>query len=62
LNERRGQTELSIVLAQKAGITPSMVVCEMLDARTGKALSKADAKKYSMQNDMPFIEGKDLLD
>jgi len=40
LDERRGQTELSIVLALKAGITPSMVVCEMLDARTGKALSR----------------------
>ncbi|MCE8423002.1 MAG: 3,4-dihydroxy-2-butanone-4-phosphate synthase [Candidatus Methanoperedens sp.] len=62
LDERRGQTELSIVLALKAGITPSMVVCEMLDAITGKALSKEKAKKYSVLNNMPFIEGKDLLD
>lgn len=34
LNERRGQTELSIELALKAGISPSMVVCEMLDDKT----------------------------
>jgi len=60
LNERRGQTELSIELALKAGISPSMVVCEMLDDRTGKALTKEDAIKYSIEKNMPFIEGKDL--
>ncbi len=60
LEERRGQTELSIVLALIAGINPSMVVCEMLDERTGKALSKEDAKKYSLCHDMPFVEGKDI--
>ncbi len=61
LNERRGQTELSIELALKAGINPSMVVCEMLDEKTGKALSKEDARKYSLKNNMPFIEGKNIL-
>lgn len=61
LNERRGQTELSIELALKAGINPSMVVCEMLDEKTGKALSKEDARKYSLKNNMPFIEGKSIL-
>lgn len=61
LNERRGQTELSIELALKAGINPSMVVCEMLDEKTGKALSKEDARKYSIKYSMPFIEGKNIL-
>ncbi len=61
LNERRGQTELSIQLALMAGITPSMVVCEMLDRKTGKALSKEDAKKYSLRYGMPFVEGKELF-
>jgi len=60
LKERRGQTELSIELAIIAGISPSMVVCEMLDDKTGKALSKEDAKKYSIQNNIPFIEGKEI--
>ncbi len=62
LDERRGQTELSVQLALMAGICPSMVVCEMLDDRTGKALSKEDAKKYSIRNNMPFIEGKNILE
>lgn len=31
LEERRGQTELSIAMAEMAGVTPAMVLCEMLD-------------------------------
>ncbi len=62
LNERRGQTELSIALALKAEISPAMVVCEMLDARTGKALRKEDAIKYSRERDMPFVEGKHFFE
>ncbi|MBU4373572.1 MAG: 3,4-dihydroxy-2-butanone-4-phosphate synthase [Euryarchaeota archaeon] len=61
LSERCGQTELSIELAVRAGICPSMVVCEMLDEKTGYALSKEDAKKYSLRNKMPFIDGKNIL-
>ncbi len=61
LNERRGQTELSIELALRAGICPSMVVCEMLDEKTGYALSKENAKRYSINHNMPFIEGKNFL-
>ena len=61
LKERRGQTELSIELALRAGISPSMVVCEMLDDKTGKALSKKDARKYSILHNMPFVEGKDMI-
>ncbi len=61
LEERRGQTELSIQLAIMAGIAPSMVICEMLDGSTGKALSKEDARKYGIRHHMPFVEGKDLF-
>lgn len=62
LDERRGQTELSIRLAVMAGINPSMVVCEMLDDNTGNALSKEDAIRYSRRYNIPFIEGKDILE
>ncbi len=60
LNERCGQTELSIALAIRAGISPSMAVCEMLDGRTGKALSKKNAMEYAKEKNMPFIEGRDV--
>lgn len=62
LDERRGQTELSIQLAQMAEINPAMVVCEMLDEKTGKALSKEDAIEYSKRYNIPFLEGKDVVE
>lgn len=60
LKDRRGQTELSIVLARAANVTPAMVMCEMLDGETGKALTKEDAKKYAKEHGLVFIEGKDV--
>jgi hypothetical protein len=33
----------------------------MLDEKTGNALSKKDAKRYSIRHNMPFIEGKNIL-
>ncbi len=62
VNERRGQTELSIALAKMAGITPAMVVCEMLDEENGKALSKEDAKKYADVHNLVFLVGKEIED
>lgn len=60
--ERRGQTELSIALAEMAKITPAMVVCEMLDDISGKALSKDDAKRYADDKGLVFVEGRDVID
>jgi 3,4-dihydroxy 2-butanone 4-phosphate synthase len=60
LKDRKGQTELSIVLARAAEVTPAMVMCEMLDGRTGQALSKEDAVKYAKENGLAFIEGRDV--
>lgn len=62
LDERRGQTELSIALALMAKTTPAMVVCEMLDDTNGKALSKEDAIAYGKQNDMVFLEGWEVVE
>lgn len=62
VHERMGQTELSIALAKIAGITPAMVVCEMLDDRTGRALEKGDAQQYGSDNDLVFVEGKEVVD
>jgi 3,4-dihydroxy 2-butanone 4-phosphate synthase len=60
LKDRRGQTELSIVLARAAKVTPAMVMCEMLDGETGRALTKEDAMKYAEKNGLAFIEGKEV--
>jgi 3,4-dihydroxy 2-butanone 4-phosphate synthase len=62
VHERMGQTELSITLAKIAGITPAMVVCEMLDDDTGRALEKDDAKQYGIDNDIVFVEGEEVVE
>lgn len=62
LDERRGQTELSVALARMAGVAPVMVVCEMLDDNNGKALSKEDAKKYGQEHGLVFLEGQEIVD
>jgi 3,4-dihydroxy 2-butanone 4-phosphate synthase len=60
LKDRRGQTELSIILAREAKVVPAMVMCEMLDGRSGKALVIEDAKKYAAAHGLAFTEGKEV--
>jgi 3,4-dihydroxy 2-butanone 4-phosphate synthase len=59
--QRAGQTELSVVLAEFAGIIPAMAICEMLDGTNGMALSKDDAMKYADEHGLVFIEGKEVI-
>ncbi len=62
LSARQGQTELSVRLAQLAGLDPAMVICEMLDSNTHKALSKDDAVRYARTHGLAFIEGHEILE
>ena len=62
LNTRQGHTEMSVYLAQIAGLTPVTAICEMMDAETYTALSVNKAEKYAKQNGIPLIDGKELLD
>jgi len=59
--ERVGQTELSLAIAKLAEITPAVAICEMLDERTGRALSKEDAMRYAEEFEIPFVEGKEII-
>ncbi|MCS7144390.1 MAG: 3,4-dihydroxy-2-butanone-4-phosphate synthase [Archaeoglobaceae archaeon] len=58
---RVGQTELSVALAETAGIAPAVAICEMLDSETGKALTKEKAMKYAEEKGVPFVEGKEIV-
>lgn len=62
LDQRKGQTELSVALANMAGITPSITICEMLDDESGYALSKKGAQAYAKKHRLVFIEGREVLD
>ena len=62
LAARQGHTELSVYLAQAAGLTPVTAICEMMDAQTYAALSVDKAEKFAKQNGIPLIDGKELLE
>ena len=62
LNSRQGHTEMSVYLAQIAGLTPVTAICEMMDAETYAALSVDKAEKFAKQNGIPLIDGKELLE
>ncbi len=60
IENRKGHTELSIELAKQGGLTPAMVLCEMLDI--GNALSKEKVKKYCKKQGILFLEGSEIYE
>jgi 3,4-dihydroxy 2-butanone 4-phosphate synthase len=62
LAARQGHTEMSVYLAQIAGLTPVTAICEMMDAQTYSALSIDKAEKFGKQNGIPLIDGKELIE
>lgn len=61
LRERRGHTELSPALAELAGVTPSLVLCEMLST-TGRARGPEEAAEYARSRGWAFVQGKDIVE
>jgi len=62
LQNRQGHTEMSVYMTKLAELTPITAICEMMDAETYSALSIDKAEKYAMQNGIPLIDGKELLE
>ena len=62
LDDREGHTELGIALAEAADREPAVVVCEMLDDQTGRALAPEDAKAYAERYGFPYVEGADIIE
>ena len=61
IGDRQGHTELGLALAAVADLPPAVVVCEMLDDETGRALPTADARAYADRHDLPYVEGARVL-
>ena len=53
---------MSIYLTKLADLTPVTAICKMMDAETYSALSIDKAEKYSKENAIPLIDGKELLE
>lgn len=62
LDERLGHTELSVTLAEMAGATPAVSVCEMMDGTTGRALTKEKARSYAERKGLVYLEGREILE
>jgi 3,4-dihydroxy 2-butanone 4-phosphate synthase len=61
LSERQGHTELVVALAEMAGLTPVVAICEMLDAETHRALSGEGARGYAADNGLAYLKGQDVI-
>lgn len=61
LAERKGHTELVVALAELAGVTPVLAICEMLDGRTGKALSLKAASGYANERELRCLKGEEIV-
>lgn len=62
LRKRQGHTELTVSLAEIGSLNPVMVLCEMLDGKTGKALSVNEAKKYAKKHNLVYVSGAEIME
>jgi len=60
LRKRQGHTELSAELMELAGLIPTIVICEMLDDKTHKSLSKKKALEYAKKHNLVFVDGDEI--
>jgi len=60
LDKRKGHTELVISMMQLADLPPVGSGCEMM-GDNGKALTKKEAMKYAEENNLVFLEGKEII-
>jgi 3,4-dihydroxy 2-butanone 4-phosphate synthase len=59
---RQGHTELVLALAEIAGITPVVAICEMLDAETNRALSWSKAVEYARERKLPCLKASEIVE
>jgi 3,4-dihydroxy 2-butanone 4-phosphate synthase len=60
IEERMGHTELGVYLMKLANLVPSVVICEMLDSETYKALNIRKAKEISIKRDIPILQANEI--
>lgn len=60
--ERQGHTELVVALAEMAGLTPAVAICEMLDVETNRALSWRKAVEYAGERGLPCLKAAEIVE
>jgi 3,4-dihydroxy 2-butanone 4-phosphate synthase len=59
--KRKGHTEMSIALAEMAGMTKVAVCCEMMDDKSGGSMTTDDVAKYAEEKGLVFVSGEELI-
>ena len=60
IRERMGHTELGVYLMKLANLVPSVVICEMLDSETYKALNLRKAEEISIKRGIPILQANEI--
>jgi len=60
IQERMGHTEMGVYLMKLANLVPSVVICEMLDSETYKALNLRKAKEISIKRGIPILQANEI--
>ncbi|AEM39173.1 34-dihydroxy-2-butanone 4-phosphate synthase [Pyrolobus fumarii 1A] len=61
LEQRRGHTELSVALAEMAGLSPSVVFAEMLSDH-GESMGLDEAERFSRLTGIPLVTGDEIIE
>ena len=60
IENREGHTELTTELLKRANLIPVAAICEMMDSKSHRALSREDAMRYAEENNLIFLEADEI--
>jgi len=60
VNRRKGHTEMTVALAEMAGLVPITTICEMM-GDDGNAMNKNETKKYAEKHNLIHLNGEELI-
>ena len=60
VKNRQGHTEMTVALAEMAGLTPITTICEMM-GDDGNAMSKTETKRYAERHNLVYLSGEEII-
>jgi 3,4-dihydroxy 2-butanone 4-phosphate synthase len=60
VKNRQGHTEMTVALAEMAGLIPITTICEMM-GDDGEAMSKTETKRYAERHKLVYLSGEEII-
>ena len=60
VKNRQGHTEMTVALAEMAGLIPITTICEMM-GDDGEAMSKTETKRYAERHNLVYLSGEEVI-